>query len=73
MKQVPVNIKIKFGKAVVKLPKHTDYAITNEGVKLYLKMKPANEVQAMAEIPDGTLEQYKHCRPIIVSCDWVAA
>jgi hypothetical protein len=73
MKQVPVNIKVQFGKSVVKLETHESRAKTTEGVEIYLKMRPANEVQPIAVIPDGTLEQYKNCRPQIVSCEWVAA
>jgi hypothetical protein len=73
MKQVPVNIKVKFGSAIVKLENHESHATTKEGVEIWLKMRPANEVQPMATIPDGTLEKYKHCRPKIISCDWKAA
>ena len=73
MKQVPINIKVKFGNQTAFLENHTSRAKTAEGVEIYLKMRPANEVQAMADIPDGTLDKYMHCRPQIVSCEWVAA
>jgi len=73
MKLVPVNIKVKFGKAIVKLENHESRAKTAEGVEIYLKMRPANEVQPIAVIPDGTLDKYKHCRPVIIACDWVVA
>jgi hypothetical protein len=72
-KFVPTNIKIKFDKAIVILPTHDSRITTREGVELWLKPKPGSEYQPMASIPDGTLDQYKHCRPQILSCDWQEA
>lgn len=70
MKQFPVNIKMKFGKAIVILATHTDRATTTEGVVLYVKMTPST-TRAWADIPEGTLKKYMHLKPVIVSCDWI--
>lgn len=73
-KQIPVNIKVKFAGEIFHLENHESRPKSEKsGVVIWLKMRPANEVQPMAEIPDGTLDKYKHCRPQIVSCDWIAA
>jgi hypothetical protein len=72
MKQVPVNIKVKFGNEMFYLEQHTDRAKSEKsGVVIWGRMHgPA--FKPMAEIPDGTLEKYMHCRPEIIACDWVA-
>jgi hypothetical protein len=72
MNQVPVNIKVKFGSSVVKLKDHTSRATTKDGVEIYITMRAASRAQPMAVIPDGTLNKYMHCRPEIISCDWVS-
>jgi hypothetical protein len=71
MNQVPVNIKVRFGSSVVKLSDHNSRATTKDGVEIYIKMRAASGAQPMATIPDGTLSKYMHCRPEIISCDWV--
>ena len=72
MKQFPINIKVKFAGEIFHLENHESRAASEKsGVVIYLKMRPANNFQPIAEIPNGTLEKYKHCRPEIVSCDWV--
>lgn len=73
MKQVPVNINVKFDKEWFHLATYKDQVTSPiSGIKIYLKMRPGNEVQPMAIIPDETLNKYMHCRPKIVSCDWVS-
>ena len=65
------NIKVRFGREVVLLDTADDRKRTAAGVVIWIKRKPGGEIQPMAQIPDGTLEQYKHFRPIIESLTWV--
>jgi hypothetical protein len=66
----PINIKVKFGSEVVTLPTLDDHVKTKSGVEIYIQ-KRQSDFRAWASIPDGTLEQHKHHRPIIQKCDWV--
>jgi len=68
--QTAINIKIKFGTEVVTLKNVNDRKTTREGVQLYIQERQA-DIRAWASIPDGTLEQYKHTKPVILSCDWI--
>lgn len=68
---LPRNIKVKFASSVVTLENENSRVTTHEGVEIWLQGKPANNFRAMATIPDGTLERYKHCRPEILAVDWV--
>lgn len=65
------NIKVRFGRDVVLLKDVRCTVKTRAGVVIWMKSKPGGEFQAMADIPDGTLEQYKHMRPVVESVDWV--
>lgn len=69
-KQTPVNIRVKFGNEYAFLKNAESIFVTQDGVKIWIKSRPGNNYQPMAEIPDGTLEKYKHCRPEIISCAW---
>jgi len=64
------NIVVKFGRAVVVLSTQESRITTREGVELWIKQCPASEIKPMATIPVGTLEIYKHTRPVILRCDW---
>jgi len=70
MTQIPINIRIRFGKETVKLKTAQDVGRTVSGVKLFLKTLAGGIYQAIAEIPDGTLGVYMHNRPEIVAIDW---
>lgn len=67
------NIKVKFNGHTVTLADESDRQKTSEGVEIWIQQKPANNIRPMADIPEGTLETFKHCRPSIVSVDWVEA
>jgi len=67
--QYPFNIKIRFAGEVVTLSDKDDRQTTPSGVTLHGRMR-GPEFQPLAEIPDGTLEKYKHERPKILSADW---
>ena len=71
-KLCPINIKMKFGSAVVTLPTYENRVETEkyDGVVLFVVKKPDGSWRAMAQIPDGTLETYKHFRLEILKCDW---
>ena len=66
----PKNAIVKFHGHIVILVDASDRQKTEEGVELWLQLRPAGEIRPMASIPDGTLETYKHCRPEIVSVEW---
>ena len=74
MRQIPANIKVKFAGEIFHLKDHTSRPVSEKsGVEIWLQMRPANVVKPMANIPEGTLEKYKHARPEILSCEWVTA
>lgn len=70
-RMIAKNIKIKFHGHTITLPTEADRRKTPEGVEIWIQQKPGNEIRLMVDIPDGTLEKYKHCRPQIVSFNWV--
>ena len=67
------NIKVKFNGHKVTLPDENDRRKTSEGVEIWIQLQPGNNIRPMADIPEGTLEKYKHCRPEIISNDWEMA
>ena len=73
MKQIPINIKVQFNGEIFHLKNHESRQLSGKtGVEVYLEMRPGNEVKPVAVTPEyATVEQYKHCRPKILSCDWV--
>lgn len=80
MKQVPVNIKIKWGSVIVKLPNHNSrVTLTGDlnGIEIWGKMRPGSTFQPMVTIPDELkpriTEFAKMGRAQVLSCDWVAA
>jgi hypothetical protein len=55
----------------VTLANEEDRQKTSEGVEIWIEQKPGNEIRPMASIPEGTLEIYKYCRPVMIHIDWV--
>jgi hypothetical protein len=69
MKAIATNIKVSFAGEVVILSDADDRQTTNKGVTIWMKRR-GPELQPMAEIPYGTLNQYMHDRPSVLSVEW---
>ncbi len=65
------NIKIKFGNQICVLENENSREIFPSGVEIYGKVRSDGRFQPFAQIPDGTLNEYMHCRPVILKNDWV--
>jgi hypothetical protein len=68
--QEPISIRVRFHGHVVTLADMNDRQTTPEGVQIWIQSQPAGCFRPMADIPEGTLEIYKHCRPQIIQNDW---
>jgi len=66
----PVNIKVRFHGHTVALADMSDRQTTAEGVQIWIQSQPAGCFRPMADIPEGTLDQFKHCRPKIIQNEW---
>lgn len=67
-----VNIVIEFAGEKFFLADETCSALSMEtGVKVYLQLRASNSIQPIAEVPEGTLEKYKHYRPLLKECSFV--
>lgn len=64
------EISVRFNGHTVTLADENDRRKTPDGVEIWIQQKPANNLRPMATIPDGTLDQFKHCRPEIISLRW---
>lgn len=64
------KMKVVFDGHRVTLNGESDRKMIAGGVEIWIQRKPAGCVRPMATIPDGTLEQYKHCRPEWTEIEW---
>jgi len=66
-----VNIKVKFDNEICILDDENSSINLTSGVRIYGKVRPDGRFQPFAEIPDGTLDKYMHCRPVVLKNDWI--
>ena len=69
----PRNMKIKWGKAVVKLADQNQRVALNDGAEIWVKQRPGTDLQPMVTLPDGykdTETAFKTPRPKVISVTW---
>ncbi|HQF63880.1 MAG TPA: hypothetical protein PLT26_15375 [Anaerolineaceae bacterium] len=69
-KQVPLDITVRFGFEVCVLAHPWEKRTLKSGVEIRMEERPGGNWKAWASIPEGTLEQHKWKKPIVIRAHW---